>query len=232
MRICLLEDDMAQLHLLNMWLCQADYTVFQFSTGRSLMASLRQQSYDLFIIDWNVPDLSGIEVLRRIRLRFGDKLPVIFATQRDFEEDIVEALNTGADDYLVKPIRKNILLAKVKALIRRAYPVSATKLLSFPPFEIDTDKSELYCNGEAVSLTNKEYLLALELFRNQGRIVSRTELFQKIWGQDGSPNMRTIDAHVSAIRRKLPLSPDNGYSIVPVYGFGYRLDYQSPAEDS
>ncbi len=232
MRICLLDDDLAQLNLLSLWLNQANYTIFQFSSGRSLMASLRQQGYDLFVLDWGVPDLNGIEVLRRIRLQLGDVVPVIFVTQRDFEEDIIDVLNAGADDYLVKPVRKGIFLARVEALIRRAYPKTRARQLSFPPFEIDIDKSELRRDGEVITLTNKEFLLTLEFFRNLGRVVSRTELFQKIWGQDGAANMRTIDAHVSSIRRKLALSSNSSFSLIPVYGFGYRLDNHAPSENT
>lgn len=191
------------------------------------MSSLRQQGYDLFVLDWSVPDLNGTEVLRRIRLQIGESVPVIFVTQRDFEEDIVEVLNAGADDYLVKPVRKGVFLARVEALLRRAYPKTKEKLLSFPPYEIDTDKSELRRNNELLTLTHKEYQLAVELFRNLGRVVSRTELFQKIWGQEGAANMRTIDAHVSSVRRKLSIAPESGFSLVPVYGFGYRLDAYS-----
>jgi len=118
-RICLLDDDLAQLNLLGLWLANANHTPVQFSSGRSLMSSLRQQGYDLFVLDWSVPDLDGTEVLRRIRLQLGESVPVIFVTQRDFEEDVVEVLNAGADDYLVKPVRKGIFLARVDALFRR-----------------------------------------------------------------------------------------------------------------
>ena len=231
MRICLLDDDLAQLNLLSLWLGQSNHSTFQFTSGRSLMASMRQQGYDLFVLDWNVPDLNGVEVLRRIRLHSGEAVPVIFVTQRDFEEEIIEVLNAGADDYLVKPIRKGIFLARVEALIRRAYPKSKAKQLSFPPFDIDIEKAELRRDGELVSLTNKEFLLALELFRNLGRVISRNELFQKIWGLDGAANMRTIDAHVSAIRRKLALTAQSGFSLVPVYGFGYRLDSHRQSDE-
>jgi DNA-binding response OmpR family regulator len=223
---------LAQLNLLGLWLANANHTPVQFSSGRSLMSSLRQQGYDLFVLDWSVPDLDGTEVLRRIRLQLGESVPVIFVTQRDFEEDVVEVLNAGADDYLVKPVRKGIFLARVDALLRRAYPKTKTKLLAHPPFEIDTEKSEVRRDGKVLALTHKEYQLALEFFRNLGRVVSRTELFQKIWGQDGAANMRTIDAHVSAVRRKLELTQDSGYSLVPVYGFGYRLDAYSAEDES
>ncbi len=233
MRICVLDDDLAQLNLLGVWLAQANHTASQFSSGRKLMSNLRQEGYDLFVLDWTVPDLDGMEVLRRIRLQIGESVPVIFVTQRDFEEDVVEVLNAGADDYLVKPVRKGVFLARVEALLRRAYPQTRERLLSFPPYEIDTDRSELRRNGELLSLTHKEYQLAAEFFRNMGRVVSRTELFQKIWGQDGAANMRTIDAHVSSVRRKLSLTPESGFSLVPVYGFGYRLDaYSAPSDEN
>jgi DNA-binding response OmpR family regulator len=231
MRICLLDDDLAQLNLLGLWLAQANHTTAQFSSGRKLMSNLRQEGYDLFVLDWGIPDLDGTEVLRRIRLQIGPSVPVIFVTQRDFEEDVVAVLNAGADDYLVKPVRKGVFLARVEALLRRAYPQTKTKQLSFPPYEIDTERSELRRNGELLTLTHKEYQLAEEFFRNLGRVVSRTELFQKIWGQEGAANMRTIDAHVSSVRRKLSLTPESGFSLVPVYGFGYRLDAYSAASD-
>lgn len=232
MRICLLDDDLAQLNLLSLWLTNANHTPVQFSSGRALMSSLRQQGYDMFVLDWSVPDLDGTEVMRRIRLQLGESVPVIFVTQRDFEEDVVEVLNSGADDYLVKPVRKGIFLARVEALLRRAYPKVKAKILQHPPYEIDTEKSEVRRDGELIVLTHKEYQLTAEFFRNLGRVVSRTELFQKIWGQEGAANMRTIDAHVSAVRRKLGLTPESGFSLVPVYGFGYRLDAYTSEDDS
>lgn len=229
MRICLLDDDPAQLELLCMWIKQANHSPHGFALGRTLMSSTRRDSYDMFVLDWNVPDISGLEVLRRIRLQISAHVPVLFVTQYDAEEDVVTALKAGADDYLTKPPRRAIFLARVEALLRRAYPLSDAGRLAFAHYEIDADNMAVFHDGNPVVLTRKECQVAVELFRNLGRLISRSELFEKVWGKSDAINMRTIDVHVSAVRRKLALSSATGFNLVPVYGFGYRLEQSDGA---
>jgi DNA-binding response OmpR family regulator len=128
-----------------------------------------------------------------------------------------------ADDA-VKPARQNELLARVHALLRRAYPREEEKRLSFPPFEIDTKRSEIRRGGAKIELTPKEYDLAVTLFRNIGRLMSRGHLQESVWGRSGDLATRTVDTHVSQVRKKLDLRAETGFRVVPIYNYGYRLE--------
>ena len=132
-------------------------------------------------------------------------MPVLFVTVRDSEQDIVFALEHGADDYMVKPVRRQELLARVHALLRRAYPSEEKKQLSFPPFEIDIQRGEVRKDGTRIDLTPKEFELTVTLFRNIGRLLSRGHLQETVWGRTGDLATRTVDTHVSQVRKKLDL---------------------------
>jgi len=149
---------------------------------------------------------------------------VLFVTVRDSEQDIVFALEKGADDYMIKPARRQELIARVRALLRRAYPREEQKLLSFPPFEIDLQRNEVRREGAVIDLTPKEFELAVVLFRNIGRLLSRGHLQETVWGRTGDLHTRTVDTHVSQVRKKLDLRQETGYRVVPIYNYGYRLE--------
>jgi len=223
-RIAILEDDPDQLALLGRWLGEAGHDVHSYKAGRETMKHAGRESFDLFVLDWQVPDVAGPEVLAWIRNHVSKQVPVLFVTVRDSEEDIVFALESGADDYMVKPARKQELLARVNALLRRAYPREEETLLTFPPFEIDTRRGELRRDGVKVDLTPKEFDLAVVLFRNIGRLLSRGHLQESVWGRSGDLATRTVDTHVSQVRKKLDLRPETGYRVVPIYNYGYRLE--------
>lgn len=229
MRIAILEDDPDQLALLKRWLVDAGHDVHGFPTGKEAMRYAGRESFDLYVLDWQVPDVSGADVLKWIRGNVSRSVPVLFVTVRDSEEDIVFALETGADDYMVKPARRQELLARMNALLRRAYPHQEEKLLSFPPFEIDIQRAEFRREGVVIDLTPKEFDLAVVLFRNLGRLLSRGHLREAVWGQSGELATRTVDTHVSQVRKKLDLRPETGFRVVPVYNYGYRLEQIEPA---
>ncbi len=224
MRIAILEDDPDQLALLKRWLGDDGHDIHGFLAGREATKNAGRESYDLFVLDWQVPDVSGPEVLRWIREHLSKTVPVLFVTVRDSEEDIVHALESGADDYMIKPARRRELLARVHALLRRAYPREEAALLSFPPFEIDVQRGEIRRAGERLDLTPKEFDLAAVLFRNVGRLMSRGHLQELVWGRSGDLVTRTVDTHVSQVRKKLDLRPESGYRVVPIYNYGYRLE--------
>lgn len=224
LRLAILEDDPDQLALLQRWLTQDGHDVHGYQSGREVMMRSTRESFDLFILDWQVPDIAGTEVLQWLRANVSQKVPILFVTVRDSEQDIVFALENGADDYIVKPARQNELLARVHALLRRAYPQEEETRLSFPPFEIDIQRGEILRAGARIELTPKEFDLAVVLFRNVGRLLSRGHLQETVWGRTGDLNTRTVDTHVSQVRKKLDLRQETGFRVVPVYNFGYRLE--------
>ena len=227
MRIAILEDDPDQLALLKHWLAPERHDMHGFLRGRALVQQVGRESFDLYILDWQVPDLSGIEVLEWLRGKIPESVPILFTTVRDAEEDIVFALNSGADDYMIKPLRKSELIARVTALLRRAYPRPRESRLSIPPYELDLDRHELSRSGQRIELTPKEFELCAFLLRNVGKLLSRGHLLQSIWGKDASIQTRTLDTHVSQVRKKV-FAGDADYRLNPVYNYGYRLERTAP----
>jgi DNA-binding response OmpR family regulator len=224
-RISILEDDPDQLALLKRWLVEDGHDVHGYLAGREAMKHAGRESFDLFVLDWQVPDVSGADVLMWLRTNVSRTVPVLFVTVRDSEQDIVFALENGADDYMVKPARQKELLARVHALLRRAYPRAEEKHLAFPPFDIDIARGEIRRNGEKIELTPKEFELAVVLFRNVGRLLSRGHLQETVWGRSGDLVTRTVDTHISQVRKKLDLRVETGYRVVPIYNYGYRLEH-------
>ncbi len=227
MRIAILEDDPDQLALLTRWLTIAGHSVHGYPLGNEVLKFASRESFDLFVLDWEVPDVSGVQVLGWIRASLSTTVPILFVTVRDTEEDIVHALTEGADDYMIKPARQSELLARVGALLRRAYPEKAETQLVLPPYEFDMLRHRASMNGSAVDLTPKEFELAVLLFRNIGRLMSRGHLQEAVWGHKKSLATRSVDTHVSQVRKKLGLAGESGFRIAPVYNYGYRLEQNS-----
>jgi DNA-binding response OmpR family regulator len=224
MRVAILEDDAAQAATLASWLAAAGHDCHVYPAGKSLLKDASRESFDLFVLDWEVPELSGLHVLRWIRRALPRAIPVLFVTYRDAEQDIVEALNRGADDYLPKPVRHAEVLARVNALLRRAWPEAGAEAAEFPPYSFNVDENRVSRDGQDILLAQKEFAVALFLFRHLGRLVSRGHLFEAVWGRGAELSSRTVDTHVSRVRSKLKLRPENGYRLVPVYSYGYRLE--------
>ena len=238
MRIGLLEDDTSQIELISLWADEAGDQLQSYTTGKSFRAAMADQSFDLLVLDWHLPDTTGIEELDWLRGEKVSNTPVIFITSRDCEESVIEALEHGADDYMVKPVKKDITLARIKALRRRykidgaSYQetqaldnnVSVTKGVEvFEPYVINEKECTITVNGEAIKLTNKEFELAVFLFRNAGSLISRAYLMETIWDTRADLNTRTVDTHISRIRSKLGINPTIGWQLSSIYQRGYRL---------
>lgn len=224
MKIALLEDNPEQATLVVQWLEDAGFTVSHHADGRSFLKHFKKDVFDLAILDWEVPDQTGIDVLRQLRVAQNQTLPVLFTTQRDAEEDIVNALSNGADDYLVKPLRKGELLARIEAVRRRAGIARDTDQITFSNIDINATTREIKVNGEAVKVTPKDFGIAFELAKHEGQVLSREYLLKKVWGVDADINTRTVDMHVSRVRRSLNINPEMGYRITTIFQHGYRLE--------
>ena len=232
MRIVALDDDLVQLDMLSKTMEAEGHACTTHSTGASLMKDLRRETYDLLLLDWQLPDTSGPQVVRWIRDNVSQEMPVLFITSRQGEADIVEGLESGADDFMVKPLRVAELVARVRALLRRAYPAATKGAVEFGRYHFQSDSRTLEVDGKAVELKNREYDLALFLFQNMGRLLSRDHLREIIWGQNSDVISRSLDTHVSRLRTLLDLRPENGYVINAVYGVGYRFEAVKPQAEA
>ncbi len=224
MRIAALDDDPILMELIQASVEHAGHLFHPFTEGTSLLKALRTETFDLLIVDWHLPDMSGMEVVRTLRAGLAPQMPILFVTRRNAEQDVVEALNCGADDFMTKPIRMGELMARTAALLRRAYPSTIARTLDFGRYRFEPKTRTLWMNGTAVDLKNKEYDLALFMFQNAGRLLSREHMRQSVWSEVQDVPSRSLDTHVSRLRSKLALSPENGYVVTAVYGMGYRLD--------
>ncbi|WP_173893981.1 response regulator transcription factor [Uliginosibacterium sp. TH139] len=224
MRIALLEDDSTQSLIVTSCLRNAGHEVHEFRLTADLKRFCARESVDLYLLDWIVPDQSGEEFLRWLRSERNDATPAIFLTSRDAEEDVVAGLSAGADDFIIKPLNQRILLSRIEAVMRRAKPRDVHAILELPPYRIDPAQNLISLKGEALELTEKEFALALFMFRNVGRLISRGHMLEAVWGRSPDIPTRTVDTHVSRVRNKLQLRPENGFRVVPTYNFGYRLE--------
>jgi DNA-binding response OmpR family regulator len=225
-RIAVLEDDPSQAKLVQHWIASQGYACRVFDRGHDILQALLRETYDLAVLDWRVPDLSGEEVLRALRKSRKEPLPVLFTTGRNREEDIVHALKIGADDYLTKPLRRLEFLARVEALLRRFHgPERETEQpVEAGPFRIDPHGRTLHKDEVLIELTQKEFEMALLLFRSVGRLLSRSYLLDTVWGISADVSTRTVDTHASQLRTKLGLYPEHGWRLSAVYQHGYRLE--------
>ena len=212
-KICvgLLEDEIPQAELVQGWLSDSGYNTYHCPTGKEFLAAMDKRKPDMVVLDWQLPDIEGIDVLKKLRGDLHFDGPVIFATGKDSEEDIVYALDAGADDYLVKPLRRSELDARLSALWRR-YNNEVKRQFSVGPITINLDTRQVTVDEEEVKLNNV------------GKLLSRDYLLKEVWGVGVELDTRTVDMHISKIRRLLKINPEMGYGIKTVYRHGYRLE--------
>lgn len=225
MRLAILDDDRDLCAQVAGTMRSAGHICFEFYSGESLRRALRRESYDLLVLDWDLPDLSGIDLLAWIRGTLTSPPPVIMMTGRSEDGNFVSGLDVGADDYITKPVQPAMLKARVESLLRRSYgETGAPKVETFDGHVFDPMNKTVTVHGDIVEVTAKEFGLALQLFRNLNRPLSRAHLMETVWGRNPDAPSRTLDAHVSQIRGRLGLRPENGLRLASVYSFGYRLE--------
>ena len=225
-RILIVEDEEALTLLLRYNLEAAGYDVDTVARGDEADVRFKERPPDLVILDWMLPGLSGIELCRRLRARPDTRqLPVIMLTARGEESERVRGLSTGADDYIVKPFSVPELLARVSALLRRSSPERIADILSFGELQLDREKKRVSRNGHAIDLGPTEFRLLEFLMERPGRVFSREQLLDGVWGRDVYIDERTVDVHVGRLRKALNRGHDND-PIRTVRGSGYALDDQ------
>ena len=223
-RILVVEDEAALSLMLRYNLEAARYIVNIASRGDEAEMKLRENPPDLVILDWMLPGVSGIEICRHLRARPQTRqLPIIILTARGEESERIRGLSTGADDYIVKPFSVPELLARVSALLRRAAPEKMADVLSFGDLEMDRAKRRVARAGRAIELGPTEYRLLEYLMERPGRVFSREQLLDGVWGRDIYIDERTVDVHIGRLRRAL----NRDYETDPirtVRGAGYALN--------
>jgi two-component system phosphate regulon response regulator PhoB len=223
-RILIVEDEEALTLLLRYNLEAAGYDIESVARGDDADLRLREAIPDLVILDWMLPGVSGIELCRRLRSRPETRqLPIVMLTARGEESERVRGLSTGADDYVVKPFSVPELLARVAALLRRASPERVADVLGFGDIAIDREKKRVTRGGRPIDLGPTEYRLLEFLMERPGRVFSREQLLDGVWGSDIYIDERTVDVHVGRLRKALNRD-DEVDPIRTVRGSGYALD--------
>lgn len=219
-RIGILEDDDSLVELYQLVFGAAGHTVLCEQTIDSFIQQLAPFGPEIIILDWMLPDGNAERALRFIRDELGWSVPVVIISAIDEESHIVGALKAGADDYLIKPIRPLEMVARIEALTRRH---DASKILRLGPYEILPMERTIKIDQQAIDLTGKEFELATTFFRTPNTLISRQHLLDQVWKTHPDLATRTIDAHVSRLRKKLELDGRHGWAIESIYGYGYRL---------
>lgn len=227
-RILIVEDEPAVARGLEYGLTSEGFHVLRAETGAQALALARSRDPHLILLDIRLPDMSGFDVCRQLRAE-GLRQPILILTARDEELDRVMGLELGADDYVVKPYRLRELIARIRALLRRAYGELAAPIkggrLRFGDIELDLERLQVRRGGTPVELTPTEFRLLRYLVSNPQRPFSRAELIETIWGYDSDiGSERTVDVHIRHLREKLEDDPTNPRWLVTVRGVGYKFE--------
>ncbi|MGE3273881.1 MAG: response regulator transcription factor [Vicinamibacterales bacterium] len=221
-RILVAEDDPDIANLLAHYLQKAGFETAAVASGRDVLPQIRREPPDLLILDLMLPGLDGLEVCRAVRADINTAaIPIIMLTAKAEESDRIVGLELGADDYITKPFSPNEVVARVRALLRRAARTGPSESrLTYGPLSVDVDRHLVRVDGDEVKLTAKEFLLLQYLMQHRGRVLSRDLLLSDVWGYSYTGGTRTVDVHVRRLREKVPFLAD---AIVTVKQFGYKL---------
>ncbi|WP_219515764.1 response regulator transcription factor [Nonomuraea ceibae] len=224
-RVLVVEDEESFSDALSYMLRKEGFEVSVAATGPEALETFDRSGADLVLLDLMLPGLPGTEVCRSLRQR--SKVPVIMLTAKDSEIDKVVGLELGADDYVTKPFSSRELVARIRAVLRRQGDVVEeleTAVLAVGPVRMDVDRHVVAVRGEQVQLPLKEFELLEVLLRNAGRVLTRGQLIDRVWGADYVGDTKTLDVHVKRLRAKIEADPSNPRCILTVRGLGYKFD--------
>ena len=224
-KILIVEDESSFSEALSFLLGKEGYDVAVAATGTDAIKQFNENGADLILLDLMIPEISGVEVCKTIRTT--SQVPIIMLTAKDSEIDKVVGLELGADDYVTKPYLSRELIARIKAVLRRGSSEDVTPengIHTVAGIRLDTGKHQVTVNGTLISLPLKEFELLEYLMRNSGRVLTRTQLIDRIWGGDYYGDTKTLDVHIKRLRSKIEADPANPVLIQTIRGLGYKLE--------
>jgi two-component system response regulator RegX3 len=224
-KILIVEDESSFSEALSFLLGKEGYDVAVAATGTDAIKQFNENGADLVLLDLMIPEISGVEVCKTIRT--SSQVPIIMLTAKDSEIDKVVGLELGADDYVTKPYSSRELIARIKAVLRRGTNEDIAPengILTASGIRLDVGKHQVTVNGTLISLPLKEFELLEFLMRNSGRVLTRTQLIDRIWGGDYYGDTKTLDVHIKRLRSKVEADPANPVLIQTIRGLGYKLE--------
>jgi two-component system response regulator RegX3 len=224
-RILVVEDEETLAEAISFLLSKEGFDVAVAASGPEAIDSFEKSGADLILLDLMLPGLSGTEVCRQIRIK--SSVPIIMLTAKDSEIDKVVGLELGADDYVTKPYSSRELIARIRAVLRRGEIQDAggdEATLEVGPVRMDTDRHIITVNGETVAIPLKEFELLEYLMRNAGRVLTRVQIIDRVWGSDYVGDTKTLDVHIKRLRAKIEKDPANPEFIQTVRGMGYKME--------
>ncbi len=225
-KILIVEDESSFSEALAYLLGKEGFEVSVAEDGRAALNTFTKEGADLILLDLMIPEVSGVDVCRTIRTT--SQVPIIMLTAKDAEIDKVVGLELGADDYVTKPYSSRELIARIKAVLRRGIADSELQgdleVISVGPIKLDTARHQASINGNPIALPLKEFELLEFLMRNSGRVLTRSQLIDRVWGGDYFGDTKTLDVHIKRLRSKLEVEPANPVLIQTIRGLGYKLE--------
>jgi len=224
-KILIVEDEVSFSEALEFLLGKEGFSVVTAENGAEALRKFDQGGIDLVLLDLMIPEVSGTEVCRQIRAK--SRVPIIMLTAKDSEVDKVVGLEIGADDYVTKPYSSRELMARIRAVLRRNSGESIDieqGVMSVGPVRMDVERHQVFVKGIAVSLPLKEFELLEFLMRNAGRVLTRMQLIDRVWGSDYVGDTKTLDVHIKRLRSKIETDPANPTLIQTVRGLGYKME--------